>query len=376
MSLTYRRAFFYLSIGLFLFLAPLVVLFTAGYRINFSTGQFVQVGALTAASIPKGATIKLDGNTLQVKTPTLVKRALPGTYRLELSKDGYETWARDIEIKSRQTTTIEDAVLFLRREPEKILDLQPSTSAASPDGSVVAYEILAEPWFELWQYDLARSEFLLLDRVSSKQIVDPHLYWTQSGVLQGPVFKKDASSEFQFETVGEHTGLMRLDNLGERTTRALLPLGVYRIADVVNHLVLIQNVDEQKIILVDTATDGPPILLNANAEFYHLADGALLYSDGFELHRYDLETTRDVLITRSGTLLTDVVPFPYGQTLLIVSGGTVIASDISDPSRPVNTTIVSVDHIQSFWTDGHGRNGFFFGTVEGVPGLYKIALTK
>ena len=73
MSLKFRRTFFYLYIGLFLLVAPLVVLYTAGYRLDVQRGRLVQIGALSVTSVPKGAQVFLVDAALSDRTPTLQK---------------------------------------------------------------------------------------------------------------------------------------------------------------------------------------------------------------------------------------------------------------------------------------------------------------
>lgn len=395
MSLKFRRTFFYLYIGLFLIMAPLVVLYTAGYRFDFGSGRLVQVGALSITSVPKGVTVALANDVQSQHTPAIIKRVIPGNYPLILSKDGYKNWQRDIIVKSRETTTIENAVLFLDASPSKIHDVSPIVSAASPSGEKVAYGVMSEPWFELWTYDVSSDHFLLLDRLSTSRVIDPQLQWAENGnvlVLSATektrrvdhYYAADQSlagvpssfAEFSLVKSKTNIALTKTSTTGEVKTLAILPINSYRIVDLFDHYILIKDDLHKAIILIDTTTSGPPILLNVNATFYHWQNGLLIYSDGIELHTYDPSRNDDTLITRSGTALVDATVFPIGQTLLIGTKTSIMATDISDLQHPVNTIIVTAESIQSFWVDRNGRNSYFFGTVNGESGLFKITLGK
>ena len=393
MSLKFRRTFFYLYIGLFLLVAPLVVLYTAGYRLDVQRGRLVQIGALSVTSVPKGAQVFLDDAELSDRTPTLQKRILPGTYHLRLNKEGYKPWEREVEIKSKQTTIVEGVELFLDLAPEMITPIAASVSVGSTNG-LVAYAIAADQWFELWIYNPTNGDFTLLDRLSSAKIGEPQLHWSHDNYLLILSDAKNGKTEQRFYTSngplssvpawfapfdlapeGEQSALTR--SRGQTVeTIALLPKNNYQISDVFNNWVVIQDNEQERLILIDSDTQGPPILLNAAAKFYRWQESSILYSDGFELHRYNPSTNSDTLITRSSSQMTDVIPLADSQTLVITTSTQTAAIDISDISRPVNTVIVSADKIQSFWLDPRGRTGYFFGIVNGLAGLYKIALTR
>lgn len=393
MSLKFRRTFFYLYIGLFLLVAPLVVLYTAGYRFDVLKGRLVQVGALSVNSVPKGAQIFLDDDELADRTPTLQKRILPGTYELRLYKDGYKTWQREVEIKSRQTTAVEEVELFLDLAPEMIVSIDESVSAGSGNG-LVAYAVTADQWLELWIYNPADGAFTLLDRLSSAKVGQPRLHWSHdnyllilSDVKNNQIAQRFYTSGGPLSSVPSWFAPLALTPAGEQTaltrsrgqtveTIALLPKDNYQISDVFNNWIVIQDDEQKQLILVDADTQGPPILLNAAAKFYRWQESSILYSDGFELHRYNPSTNKDTLITRSSSQMTDVIPLNNSQTLLITSPTQTAAIDISDLSRPVTTPIVSADSLQSFWLDPRGRKGYFFGTIDGVKGLYQILLTR
>jgi len=53
----HRRYIFLLFLLSFFILAPLIVLYTAGYRYNITTGTVLRTGILSAASTPKGAAV-------------------------------------------------------------------------------------------------------------------------------------------------------------------------------------------------------------------------------------------------------------------------------------------------------------------------------
>lgn len=392
MSLKIRRAIFYLYISLFLLIAPVVVLYTAGYRLDLHHGRLVQVGAMSVTTIPRGASVWLDGQLLSSRTPTLQKRLLPGTYDLELRKDGFRPWHRQIEVKSRQTTVIENVALFLLETPELIHAIDPTTSAANHRG-VVAYLTQAGAWIELWLYDPESNGYVLLDRLSSSRVVAPSLYWSHDDYLlimtytdsrtvkqrfynhTGPIETPQWFADYTLEDLGDAVALERRHGENKKTV-ALLPPGEYFLSEVKDNLVTLIDPLSERLVLVDANTVGPPILLEVNASLFTFADALLFYSDGFEIHRYDLTNSTDTLMTRSSAELINLRPFTTNQTLLITRSTEVSAVDVSDVSRPVTTALTSAENIQTFWTDVKNQTGYFFGTVDGLRGLYRLPLVE
>lgn len=369
MSLKWRRLFFYFYLAVFLLAAPAVVLYTMGYRFNFTTGRLVQTGALSVSSIPKAATVWLDDQKLDQSTPTVVNRFLPGTYHLRLAKDGYKPWEREVEIKSRQTTIVDNAVLFLDVAPELLKAIEAVEGAASDDGRRFAYATTVGSWIELWVMDVVSGEVTLEDRLSAVATNEANLVLRLDRAVAEPP-EDEIYALRQVETGVELTSAI------DGQILAILPAGNYTIESMRDDWILLRQASAERIILVDTRTDGPPILLNTIAEFYRWSDGQLLYSDGIELHRYDVKNSKDELLTRGSVLITDAIALPQGQTIMIVTAQGVTAVDFSDPASPVRTVIVEVGAIEEFWIDAKGQRGFFYGTVNETAGLYSIRLTR
>lgn len=335
----------------------------------------------------------MDGKALNNHTPIVAQRTLPGTYTLKLTKDDYTSWERQIEIKSRQTTVVEGATLFLQTEPVSTQAISATISAAANDGSAVAYLVKSGPWMELWLYDLGNQRLTLLDRLSAKETPQPTLHFTHDDYLlilddavAGDAHRRYYTVDGALETApnwfaeyaflgdGEAETLVRLLSSGPPIAR--LSEGDYQIDDVFGNLLLVRDRGRGQMLLIDTATSGPPILINIAADWARFDGDHLYLSDGFELHRFDITSGTDTLITRASARMDNVVPYPNSETILLVGQTNVMASDVADQSHPVNTPLFSADVIQSFWIDSRGKFGYAIATVNGVSGLYQIALAK
>ena len=174
------RRWLYLGFLLaFLFIAPAVVLYTAGYRVHFSSRTLVQTGLISVRSIPKGAHIFIDGKDTGTRSTTLVENIFPGDHRVRLKKDGYISWEKLLPVGSRETTFIEDIVLFAEGEAELVREVD-DLVAVDPTRGRAAFEVSEGSWSEIWMIETNTGRQNLLARYTS-QIPVRRLAWSTDG---------------------------------------------------------------------------------------------------------------------------------------------------------------------------------------------------
>ena len=109
----------------------------SGYWIN-SKGEVDRQGLLQLSSIPTGATVTIDGVTGSwLERTNMSKNLSSGEHTIELTRDGYDTWTKNINVSEGLLYRIHYPRLFLQdREKEKLLDTSKYSSATiSPDHS-------------------------------------------------------------------------------------------------------------------------------------------------------------------------------------------------------------------------------------------------
>ncbi len=134
-----RAIIFWSFLVLFLVAAPTVLLYTSGYRYSFKKGRVEQVGGLVLKTQPRDAAVILNGRTIPERAPINLK-LIPDEYHIEVTKEGYQPWVKTLPVKSRETTFIEDVVLWKESSPVTLRALDSNES----------YRILLTP-------DLARA---------------------------------------------------------------------------------------------------------------------------------------------------------------------------------------------------------------------------
>jgi hypothetical protein len=97
-----RRIILLAAILIFVSVSYVVILYAQGYRYDFKAGQFIRTGAVdvkvnTQAKIFING--KLYGTTSFLSNTGSFGGLLPDTYKIEITKDGYSTWTKNITIE-------------------------------------------------------------------------------------------------------------------------------------------------------------------------------------------------------------------------------------------------------------------------------------
>lgn len=160
MTLRARRIVYSLFIAAFIITAPLIIIYTQGYRYNLKHQRLDPTGTLVLSSIPKGATITLNSQAVKFLTPKTLQAVLPGTYTIRLNKDGYKTWEKRMEVKAGEAVFVSDIRLWRETMPERLS--QSIYQIFSPNLDTTA--ILLTAW------STNKEQLLLFDKLSGKPL--------------------------------------------------------------------------------------------------------------------------------------------------------------------------------------------------------------
>lgn len=139
MTLFHRRLIYITFIIIFLVASPLIVLYTMGYRYNFTKGRVQKTGILKITSLPRSADIYLNGVKNSNQTPAKIEKVLPGDYEIKLSKNGYFDWQKKLAVYENGTTFAENVILWKQGQPLTLSTTSPSSWLVSPDKNIIAF---------------------------------------------------------------------------------------------------------------------------------------------------------------------------------------------------------------------------------------------
>jgi len=440
-----RRLIFFIFVFGFLISAPLIVLYTAGYRYNFGTGKIVQTGALSIKSVPKNMEIILDGKKLKGTTPEIINNVFAGEHIIELKKEGYTGWKKTLSIESRGTTFIEKAALFLIEDPQ-IVVADSITGIHRATGKAI-YTISQNQWVETWLYDSRARSSRLLSRLPIDPDAEFVIAWSVDGsaislktksagkqffsiinvnsaegvsvtemvpgatvgwwdTRRGDVFfAVSKQGVFRIDLVQNQTtqlpentsiattdksGLIIIENVEDRTVVskfendqtnivAFIPLGIYKIHPSPEGILHLEDVERERIILLDSEGGGQPILLNTRAMIWQWSlDGSnrLLYSDGFDLHIYDTKKHADETLTRLSTHIRSVAWDPAADVVFYTQEAHLLATELDHRDGRIVNELLEGTEIQDIWTDEDGDFLFFIGKIGDKSGIFERRLRE
>jgi hypothetical protein len=129
---------------LFTFLSAVILIVGTIFAIQYAkgtrpttSGEIRETGLLVVNSFPTAAQVYINGKLTTATDTTL--NLDPGTYDIEISKDGYTTWKKTLEVE-KSLVTQTNAVLF-----PTALNLSPLTYTGaenfspSPDGQKLIF---------------------------------------------------------------------------------------------------------------------------------------------------------------------------------------------------------------------------------------------
>lgn len=140
MTLLHRRIIYLSFIGIFLVSAPLIILYTMGYRYDLAKGRVQKTGIIRITSVPRGADIFLNGAKYDLsQTPAKIEKLLPGDYEIKLSKNGYYEWQKKLPVYENGTTFAEKVILWKKSDKIILATTSASSWLTAPDNNSVAF---------------------------------------------------------------------------------------------------------------------------------------------------------------------------------------------------------------------------------------------
>ena len=101
---------------LFFLIAPIILLYSQGYRFDFDENKIVKTGGIFIEVSNTSAEIyineKFVDRTGFFADTALIENLLPKKYNIEVKQTGFQTWQKNLEIKEKQVTKVENILLI------------------------------------------------------------------------------------------------------------------------------------------------------------------------------------------------------------------------------------------------------------------------
>ncbi|MFH1789723.1 MAG: PEGA domain-containing protein [bacterium] len=156
------RIVFQLSfVCLFFIISPLIIMYSMGFRYDFSNGIWRETGSLSVDVNPKDGDIYLNGVKLKknrLNKKVELKNIKPGKYDLLIETFGYHPWLKQIEIENRQTVYIKEINLTRSEQAKILLDKAISGFELMPDKNLLIYSMANGTSTDFYYLDLTTNE--------------------------------------------------------------------------------------------------------------------------------------------------------------------------------------------------------------------------
>ncbi len=96
-------------IAVFLVILVGVIAYARGYRYNFKNNNLLPTGIISLSAFPKASSIYINGALMGVTDMNITLP--PGKYKIEVKKEGYTSWTKQINLKGELVVTL-DILLF------------------------------------------------------------------------------------------------------------------------------------------------------------------------------------------------------------------------------------------------------------------------
>ncbi|MFA5946945.1 MAG: PEGA domain-containing protein [Patescibacteria group bacterium] len=396
MRKTTRQILFFFFAGAFLVSAPLVVLYTAGYRLSLNNYRVLETGAIATSTSPRGATVLVDAKKESAKTPAVIQNILPHDTRVRFERAGYIPWEQTVPVSAGRTTYV-SAVLFADTEPEKFMAFGTgSVFAHSTNGryllilnpdmdgtNVTLYDNLTRFAKTLSKLPHATTPYSAAYGESENLFVvsaggTPVIGFTVNGerVDGNAIPRTGTNAPVTLVDNGENVEV-RPARSNTQTVLALLPKGAYSTVAFDDEFVVLK--DERRVLTVVSlagnnaiSLDSPAVTLSWLPDFHLLA-----WSDGVEVNSYDATTGERTFFTRQSDLITSLAWHPSGSAVLVGTSTHITAIDKEAFNNRVSTLLLdSKSALLDMWLDKAGKNLYIIRNRDGFPTLERRRLVQ
>ncbi|MDO8425169.1 MAG: PEGA domain-containing protein [bacterium] len=170
MPLALRRLLYSAFIAVFLAVAPLLVVYSMGYRYHPEKHRFERTGLIVLDGTPEQATVLVDGTVRATRLPARIGGLGENVYTLRVEQSGFHPWEQRVSVTSGHTTFATALRLFRIADPVRIATGTTARLATSADGHWAAWVRTEQGFEELWLHDLVRDTRTLVYRAPPQGI--------------------------------------------------------------------------------------------------------------------------------------------------------------------------------------------------------------
>jgi len=138
---------------LFFLIAPIILLYSQGYRFDFDKNKIVKTGGIFIEVSNTSAEIyineKFVDKTGFFANTVLIENLLPKKYNIEVKKTDFQTWQKNLDIEEKQVTKVENILLVKQNIPFNVLEQNIEEFLVSEDQKKILFKETQEQGWTL-----------------------------------------------------------------------------------------------------------------------------------------------------------------------------------------------------------------------------------
>lgn len=156
----HRQILSWIAVGVFVIVAPVLVLYSMGYRYDFKKLEFTKVGMLVIESQPESVDVFFNNKFVDNGAPFKVSSLTPGNYKIRVEKQGFFTWKKTLKVLSSKVNWASHVRLFYEKPElkEQALDSNFDSFSYSADDQKIYLLSNEEENKGIFEFDLNNSK--------------------------------------------------------------------------------------------------------------------------------------------------------------------------------------------------------------------------
>lgn len=148
-------------IVVFAVVAPVIIMYSQGYRFDIKKMKFLETGGIYVKTIPGDTTVSIDDNYKNkisgFSRDILIQNLLPENHIIKIEKDNYYSWTKTLEVKERKVSEAKYVILFPNDILFTSIDKDVKNFYPYPDNNKILLLTVSN---ELLSYDTDKKETL------------------------------------------------------------------------------------------------------------------------------------------------------------------------------------------------------------------------
>lgn len=385
----HRRILPWIFTLVFIFSAPALIFYTAGYRWNPKKEKIERNGTLIIDTHPADAKVFLNEHDIEETTPVTLQNTTPGSYLIRLTKEGFYSWQKKLDVQPEYVTFANDIWLWKKSEPIFVGNYATSSIEASLNEKYLAIQSASKNGFALDIWDLdndthrkssletdnpARLDWSLDSRTLFLE-EESGLRWRlamRNGAVPEP--SDDREKNFDDYEIRHATGseTLVLFAKGEPNRGLILPAGNWKaVALSGKHLIL--NDKENWLSLEPDSKN--PLVRRAKGDHLQVYEekkkNVYLLVNGGEIWRWDPANDPELLL-RDSNKIVEAVWHASGRDIAFATEKSVIMLNLDPRDGRLSTKLAEFDQIKDLALVK--KQIYILGTSAGKTGLWKLEI--